>query len=100
MISPSYTITEESLSADNLAEAGIEIDEERTCMVVVSANVIGGELSFTMEDEEGNAIISKSAKNMLLVSEAVRLKPGHYSLYFEGGENLVGKQFAYEVIVK
>lgn len=96
----SYTITEESLSADNLAEAGIEIDEERTCMVVVSANVIGGELSFTMEDEEGNAIISKSAKNMLLVSEAVRLKPGHYSLYFEGGEDLVGKQFAYEVIVK
>ena len=96
----SYTITEESLSADNLAEAGIEIDEERTCMVVVSANVIGGELSFTMEDEEGNAIISKSAKNMLIVSEAVRLKPGHYSLYFEGGEDLVGKQFAYEVIVK
>ncbi len=96
----SYTITEESLSADNLAEAGIEIDEERTCMVVVSANVIGGELSFTMEDEEGNAIISKSAKNMLLVSEAVHLKPGHYSLYFEGGEDLVGKQFAYEVIVK
>lgn len=96
----SYTITEESLSADNLAEAGIEIDEERTCMVVVSANVIGGELSFTMEDEEGNAIISKSAKNMLIVSEAVHLKPGHYSLYFEGGEDLVGKQFAYEVIVK
>ena len=95
-----FTVTEDTLSAKNLAEAGIEIEEERTYMVVVSSVATGAEISFTIQDENGEEVLSRSAKNMLVVSENIKLSPGHYDLFFEGGEDMVGKAFSYQVIVK
>jgi hypothetical protein len=37
---------------------------------------------------------------MLIASETITLKPGHYTLEFTGNSDIVGKTFAYEVIVK
>ena len=96
----SYVVSEEDIEAKNLAEAGIDIDEERDCMIVVSANAFGSELTFTMTDEDGTVIISKKSSGMIIVSEARTLSPGHYTLEFTGDEDMVGKTFAYEVIVK
>jgi hypothetical protein len=95
-----FTVTEDTLSAKNLAEAGIEVEEERTYMVVVSSVATGAEISFTIQDENGEEVLSRSAKNMLVVSENIKLSPGHYDLFFEGGEDMVGKAFSYQVIVK
>ena len=96
----SHVVTEEDVQCPNLAEAGIEITEERNYMVVVSANAVGGEITFTMTDENGEEVFSKTSSNMLIVSEYITLKPGHYTLEFTGGDDLVGKTFAYDVIVK
>ena len=95
-----FTVTEDTLSAKNLAEAGLEVEEERTYMVVVSSVATGAEISFTIQDENGEEVLSRSAKNMLVVSENIKLSPGHYDLFFEGGEDMVGKAFSYQVIVK
>ncbi len=96
----SHIVTEEDMQCPNLAEAGIEITEERNYMVVVSANAIGGEITFTMTDENGETVITKTSSNMLIASETITLKPGHYTLEFTGNSDIVGKTFAYEVIVK
>jgi membrane protease YdiL (CAAX protease family) len=96
----SYVVTEENVNGKNLAEAGIDIDEEGIHMIVVSSTAMGGEITFIMEDENGEKIISKTSKSLLVVSEAKTLEPGHYLLYFTGGEDVVGKTFTYEVIVK
>ncbi len=95
-----YTVTEEELSKDNLAEANLTITEERTVMIVVSATGSGGELTFTVADEKGNILLEKSSTGFLIVSEGIKLEPGQYSLYFTGGDDLMGKKFVYEVVVK
>ncbi len=95
-----YTVTEEELSKDNLAEANITITEERSVMIVVSATGSGGEITFNVADEEGNILLEKSSKGFLIVSEGIKLEPGQYSLYFTGGDDLMGKKFVYEVVVK
>ncbi len=96
----SYEVTEDALQADNLAKAGIEISEERSYMVVVSAMASGSEVTFELTDENGNEIISKTSSNMLILSESPTLAPGHYDLTFYGGEDLLGKTFTYEVVVR
>ena len=94
-----FAVTEENLECDNLAEAGIDIQEESVHSIIVSSTAPGGNITFTMEDENGNVIIEKSGSGMLVVSENVELAPGHYTLYFTGDDTLVGKTFSYQVIV-
>ncbi len=96
----SFEVTEETLQADNLAQAGIEISEERNYMVVASTMNPGAEVTFKLTDEDGNEIISKTASNMLIISESPKLTPGHYDIAFYGGEDLLGKTFTYEVVVR
>ncbi len=96
----SSIVTEEDARNKNLAEACIELDEERDCMIIVSANALGADLTFTMTDENGDVIVSKTSSGMLIVSELKTLKPGKYTLEFTGNSDIVGKTFAYEVIVK
>ena len=96
----SFEVTEEVLQGKDLAEAGIDFEEEKTCMLVVSANASGGELTFTVTDENGNTIVEKSSSSMLIVSEMLQVEPGHYTLAFTGGEDLLGKTVAYQVLVK
>ncbi len=96
----SSIVTEEDARNKNLAEACIELDEERDCMIIVSANALGADLTFTMTDENGDVIVSKTSSGMLIVSELKTLKPGKYTLEFTGNSDIVGKNFAYEVIVK
>ena len=50
------------------ADIQIEITEERNYMVVVSANAVGGEITFTMTDENGEEVFSKTSSNMLISS--------------------------------
>lgn len=96
----SSVVTEEDMQNKNLAEAGIELDEEKDCMIIVSATAFGADLTFTMTDENGNVIVSKTSSGMLVISEAKTLAPGKYTLEFTGNSDIVGKNFAYEVIVK
>jgi hypothetical protein len=96
----SFEVTEEVLQGKDLAEAGIDFEEEKTCMLVVSANASGGELTFTVTDENGNTIVEKSSSSMLIVSEMLQVEPGHYTLAFTGDEDLLGKTVAYQVLVK
>lgn len=95
-----YQVTEETMECENLAEAGIDITEEKTYSIIVSSTASKAEITFTMVDEDGNEIISKSGSGMLVVSENIELTPGHYDLYFTGGEDMVGKMFSYQVIVQ
>ncbi len=95
-----YQVTEETMECENLAEAGIDITEEKTYSIIVSSTASKAEITFTMVDEDGNEIISKSGSGMLVVSENIELAPGHYDLYFTGGEDMVGKMFSYQVIVQ
>ena len=95
-----YQVTEETMECENLAEAGIDITEEKTYSIIVSSTASKAEITFTMVDEDGNEIISKSGSGMLVVSENIELTPGHYGLYFTGGEDMVGKMFSYQVIVQ
>ncbi len=95
-----FTVTEETLECDNLAEAGIEATEERTYTIIVSSVASKANITFTIEDENGEVVLTKSGNGMLMVSENVELAPGHYDLYFTGDETLVGKTFTYQVIVK
>ena len=94
-----FAVTEENLECDNLAEAGIDIQEESVHSIIVSSTAPGGNITFTMEDENGNVIIEKSGSGMLVVSENVELAPGHYTLYFTGDDTLAGKTFSYQVLV-
>ncbi len=95
-----FEVTEETMECENLAESGIDITEEKTYSIIVSSTASKSEITFTMVDEDGNEIISKSGTGMLVVSENVELAPGHYELYFTGGEEMVGKMFSYQVIVQ
>lgn len=95
-----YQVTEETMECENLAEAGIDITEEKTYSIIVSSTASKAEITFTMVDEDENEIISKSGSGMLVVSENIELAPGHYDLYFTGGEDMVGKMFSYQVIVQ
>ncbi|MBR6302924.1 MAG: CPBP family intramembrane metalloprotease [Lachnospiraceae bacterium] len=96
----SFEVTEETLQGKDLAEAGIDFEEEKTCMLVVSATGSGGELTFTVTDENGNTIVEKSSSSMLIVSEMLQVEPGHYTLAFTGDEDLLGKTVSYQVLVK
>ncbi|MBQ8138707.1 MAG: CPBP family intramembrane metalloprotease [Lachnospiraceae bacterium] len=95
-----FEVTEETLQGKDLAEAGIDFEEEKTCMLVVSATGSGGELTFTVTDENGNTIVEKSSSSMLIVSEMLQVEPGHYTLAFTGDEDLLGKTVSYQVLVK
>ena len=96
----SYTVTEETLECDNLSEACICIEEERTVMVVVSATASKADITFTIDDENGEVVYTKTANGMLMVSENLKMSPGNYTLYFTGDENMLNKTFTYQVIVK
>ncbi|MBR1861650.1 MAG: CPBP family intramembrane metalloprotease [Lachnospiraceae bacterium] len=95
----SYEVTEEAIQGKNLAEAGIDIEEEKAHMVTATATTGGAEVKFVIYDENGNEIASKTASGMMIFSETISFKPGHYTLAFEGGEDLVGKTFEYQVLV-
>lgn len=96
----SFVVTEEDIDEKNLAETDFYLEEEGTHMIVVSATAGGGEFAFVMTEESGEVITSKDSGSLMIVSEVKTLKPGHYVLYFTGGEDVVGKTFTYEVIVK
>jgi membrane protease YdiL (CAAX protease family) len=95
-----FTVDEEALECDNLAEAGIEITEVETHTIIVSAVSSKANITFTMVDENGEEIITESATGMLMISQTVELAPGHYTLYFTSDDTILGKSFSYQVIVQ
>ena len=95
-----FEVTEEILECDNLAEAGIDIQEESVHSVIVSATASKANITFTMVDENCNVVLEKSGTSMLVVSENIELAPGHYTLYFTSDDTILGKSFSYQVIVQ
>ncbi len=95
-----YTVDEENYGTENLAQSEIDVTEEKPYMIVAVATAKNTDLSFKIYDENGEAVLDKSANGNMIVSQALTLKPGHYKLAFEAGREIIGKQFTYQVMVR
>ena len=95
-----YVVNEENYGSKNLAQNEIDVSEEKAYMIVVVASAPQTELHFTIRDEKGNAVLDKSGSGSIFVSQALNLSPGHYEIAFEAGEEIIGKQFTYQVMIQ
>ena len=95
-----FTATEETLECDNLAESSYTFTEEGTYTFIVSATASKANITFTIEDENGDLVFSQGSTSMLVVSENLELEPGTYTFYFTSDETIVGKTFSYQVIIR
>ena len=96
----SFEVTEDSLSAKDLAEAGITIDEEKDISIVVTATAKDSDITFTITDSEGEVVYTNTGHGTLIVSEnGMHLAPGEYTLFFTGDESMIGKKIRYQVVV-
>ena len=95
-----YTVDEENYGTENLAQSEIDVTEEKAYMIVAVASAKKTDFSFKIYDENGDAVLDKSANGNMMVSQALTLKPGHYKIAFEAGREIIGKQFTYQVMVR
>ncbi len=95
-----YVVDEENYGTENLAQSEIDVTEEKAYTIVAVASAKNTDISFRIYDENGTAVVDKTSKGNLIVSQALTLKPGHYKLAFEAGRDIIGKQFTYQVMVR
>ncbi len=95
-----YNVTEENFGSENLAQSEIDITEEKAYMIVAVGSANQTDISFKIYDENGEAVLEKSATGYLIVSQSLNLKKGHYKIVFEADEDIIGKQFTYQVMIR
>lgn len=96
----SYVVNEENYGSKNLAQNEIDVSEEKPYMIVAVASANQTELHFKIYDENKNAVLDQSGTGNLVVSKSLTLKPGHYEIAFEAGEEIIGNQFTYRVLIQ
>lgn len=94
----SYEVTAEQLENSTL---DFEIDEERTATVIVTLAGAEGDYTVRIDGDKGSTVISAPVPNGKLryMTNSVQLQPDHYTVTIVAGENAIGENPVFEIVV-